>query len=174
MHIPQLCTWAPFLRDQLDCSCFKFCIVSWQCRSFDLTGEVGELDATTLKVDGLDVESTANAQTSIEAVRDAINVVSKAQGYLGAMQNRFEHAINNIDVTAENMTSSNSRIHDTNMAKQMMEYTKMNVLTQSAQAMLAQANQQPQSILQVVLWHYSIARLPRWEAGSLTGREVKI
>ena len=66
------------------------------------------------------------------------------------MQNRLEHTINNLDVAAENMTSANSRIRDTDMAKQMMEYTKMNVLTQAAQAMLAQANQQPQSVLQLL------------------------
>ena len=69
---------------------------------------------------------------------------------MGALQNRLEHTINNLDVTAENLTSANSRIRDTDMAKTMMEYTKTNVVTQAAQAMLAQANQQPQAVLQLL------------------------
>ena len=71
-------------------------------------------------------------------------------GNLGALQNRLEYTINNLDTTSENMTSANSRIRDTDMAKEMMAYTKMNVLTQAAQAMLAQANQQPSAILQLL------------------------
>ena len=66
------------------------------------------------------------------------------------MQNRLEHTINNLDTTAENLSAANSRIRDTDMAKEMMKYTQMNVLVQSAQAMLAQANQQPQSVLQLL------------------------
>ncbi len=69
---------------------------------------------------------------------------------MGALQNRLEHTINNLDVAVENLSSANSRIRDTDMAKEMMNYTKMNVLVQSAQAMLAQANQQPQSVLQLL------------------------
>ena len=80
----------------------------------------------------------------------AINTVSSVRAELGAMQNRLEHTINNLDVASENMQSANSQIRDTDMAKEMMEYTKKNVLTQAAQAMLAQANQQPQSILQLL------------------------
>ena len=82
--------------------------------------------------------------------KSAINTVSSVRAELGAMQNRLEHTINNLDVAAENMQSANSQIRDTDMAKEMMEYTKKNVLTQAAQAMLAQANQQPQSILQLL------------------------
>ena len=82
--------------------------------------------------------------------KSAINTVSSVRAELGAMQNRLEHTINNLDVSAENMQSANSQIRDTDMAKEMMEYTKKNVLTQAAQAMLAQANQQPQSILQLL------------------------
>ncbi len=96
----------------------------------------------------------ADAQTALDKIKtgadSAINKVSAARADLGAMQNRLEHTINNLDVAAENMTAANSRIRDTDMAKQMMEYTKMNVLTQAAQAMLAQANQQPQSVLQLL------------------------
>mgnify|MGYP002513475969 CR=1 FL=1 len=82
--------------------------------------------------------------------KDAIDTVSRVRGTLGAMQNRLEYTINNLDTTAENMTAANSRIRDTDMAKEMMNYTKMNVLTQAAQAMLAQANQQPQAVLQLL------------------------
>jgi flagellin len=122
-------------------------------------------EAITLKVDqglkstNLGVSKTAinvvdktgaNAKNAIETIKTAINTVSGVRGTLGAMQNRLEYTINNLDTTAENMTAANSRVRDTDMAKEMMNYTKMNVLTQAAQAMLAQANQQPQSVLQLL------------------------
>ncbi len=108
------------------------------------------LDATTLSVASLSASSAAEANTSLQAVKEAINTVSTARANLGAIQNRLEYTINNLDTTAENMSSANSRIRDTDMAKEMMNYTKMNVLTQAAQAMLAQANQQPQAVLQLL------------------------
>ena len=108
------------------------------------------LNATALSVATLDVSSASAANTSLQTVKEAINTVSTARANLGAVQNRLEYTINNLDTTAENMTSANSRIRDTDMAKEMMNYTKMNVLTQAAQAMLAQANQQPQSVLQLL------------------------
>ena len=83
-------------------------------------------------------------------IKSAINKVSTNRANLGALQNRLEYTINNLDTTAENMNAANSRIRDTDMAKEMMNYTKMNILTQAAQAMLAQANQQPQAILQLL------------------------
>ena len=95
-------------------------------------------------------KSGAGAKAAIEDIKKAINTVSDVRGTFGAMQNRLEYTINNLDTTAENMTAANSRIRDTDMAKEMMNYTKMNVLTQAAQAMLAQANQQPQSVLQLL------------------------
>ena len=87
---------------------------------------------------------------SIQTVQNAINKVSTNRTDMGALQNRLEDTINNLDTTSENMTAANSRIRDTNMAKEMMNYTKMNILTQAAQSMLAQANQQPQAILQLL------------------------
>ncbi len=108
------------------------------------------LNATALSVATLSVSTAAEANTSLQAVKTAINTVSTARANLGAVQNRLEYTINNLDTTAENMSSANSRIRDTDMAKEMMNYTKMNVLTQAAQAMLAQANQQPQSVLQLL------------------------
>ena len=98
----------------------------------------------------LKVSTTDEANTTLAAVKKAINTVSTARAGLGAIQNRLEYTVNNLDTTAENMTAANSRIRDTDMAKEMMNYTKMNVLTQAAQAMLAQANQQPQSVLQLL------------------------
>ena len=105
-----------------------------------------------LRDTGLMTQDAASAALNLikYGAQSAINIVSSVRADLGAMQNRLEHTINNLDVATENMESSNSRIRDTDMAKEMMEYTKQNVLTQAAQAMLAQANQQPQSILQLL------------------------
>lgn len=110
------------------------------------------LGLKTLRDTGLMTQDAASAALNLikNGAKSAINTVSSVRADLGAMQNRLEHTINNLDVATENMESSNSRIRDTDMAKEMMEYTKQNVLTQAAQAMLAQANQQPQSILQLL------------------------
>jgi len=115
-----------------------------------LTVTVTALDADSLGVSGLSVDDAAAANSAMATVKAAINTVSTARANLGAIQNRLEYTINNLDTTAENMSAANSRIRDTDMAKEMMNYTKMNVLTQAAQAMLAQANQQPQSVLQLL------------------------
>ena len=115
-----------------------------------LNVKVSALDASTLKVSNLVVSSATYANAAISTIRDAINTVSTQRANLGAIQNRLEYTINNLDTTAENMTAANSRIRDTDMAKEMMNYTKMNVLTQAAQAMLAQANQQPQAVIQLL------------------------
>lgn len=115
-----------------------------------VTVSVDKLDASSLKLDTVDVSNQTNAGEAIEVINDAINKVSTNRANLGSLQNRLEYTINNLDTTAENMTAANSRIRDTDMAKEMMNYTKMNILTQAAQAMLAQANQQPQAILQLL------------------------
>ena len=111
---------------------------------------VDDLTAAGVGTDGLDVSSQSAAGNAIDTIKNAINKVSTNRANLGALQNRLEYTINNLDTTNENMTAANSRIRDTDMAKEMMNYTKMNILTQAAQAMLAQANQQPQSILQLL------------------------
>ena len=111
---------------------------------------VSAMSATALSVGSIDVATRSGASSAISAIKDAINAVSTQRAALGALQNRLEHTINNLDVTTENMKSANSRIRDTDMAKTMMEYTQTNVLTQAAQAMLAQANQQPQGVLQLL------------------------
>lgn len=118
---------------------------------------IGDMSSKGLGIDNLratGIMSQDAAAAALDQVKkgadSAINTVSSVRAELGAMQNRLEHTINNLDVATENMESANSRIRDTDMAKEMMEYTKQNVLTQAAQAMLAQANQQPQSILQLL------------------------
>jgi len=111
---------------------------------------IADMSAKGLGLDGLDISTLESAQGAIDTIRTAINTVSTARANMGALQNRLEHTINNLDVSVENLSAANSRIRDTDMAKEMMNYTKMNVLVQSAQAMLAQANQQPQSVLQLL------------------------
>ena len=111
---------------------------------------ISNMTATGLGISTIDISSVAGANAAVTTIKTAIETVSTQRANLGAVQNRLEHTINNLDVTSENMSSANSRIRDTDMAKTMMEYTKMNVLVQSAQAMLAQANQQPQSVLQLL------------------------
>ena len=122
-----------------------------------VTINVGNMSSKGLGIDNLrnvGIMSQDAASAALDQIKNgadsAINTVSSVRAELGAMQNRLEHTINNLDVAAENMESANSQIRDTDMAKEMMEYTKQNVLTQAAQAMLAQANQQPQSILQLL------------------------
>ena len=95
-----------------------------------------------------DLNATASANLTI--IQKAINTVSENRSNLGAVQNRLEHTINNLGTSAENLTAAESRIRDVDMAKEMMEFTKNNILTQASQAMLAQANQYPQGVLQLL------------------------
>ncbi len=111
---------------------------------------IDDMSAKGLGIDKLSVKTQDSAAAAIDTIKDAINKVSSQRADLGAFQNRLEYTINNLDVAVENLSAANSRIRDTDMAKEMMNYTKMNVLVQSAQAMLAQANQQPQSVLQLL------------------------
>jgi flagellin len=109
-------------------------------------------DATSngLGVDSINVSTQSTADTSITTINDAITTVSDMRSELGAIQNRLEHTIKNLDVSSENLQASESRIRDVDMAKGMMEYTKNNILQQAAQSMLAQANQAPQGVLQLL------------------------
>lgn len=111
---------------------------------------IANMSADALGVGGLNIKSAESARAAVDTIKNAINKVSSNRAGMGAMQNRLEYTINNLDVAVENLSAANSRIRDTDMAKEMMNYTKMNVLVQSAQAMLAQANQQPQSVLQLL------------------------
>jgi len=111
---------------------------------------VGDMSSNGLGVKGISVSTQEDANAAIALIDDAINTVSGTRADLGALQNRLEHTVNNLGVTSENLTAAESRIRDVDMAKEMMEYTKNNILSQAAQAMLAQANQQPQGVLQLL------------------------
>ena len=111
---------------------------------------VGDMHTAALGIADIDISTQAGAKASVDKIKSAINSVSSTRGDLGAIQNRLEHTINNLSVTAENMTAAESRIRDVDMANEMMAYTKNNILVQSSQAMLAQANQLPQGVLQLL------------------------
>ncbi|MDN5276735.1 MAG: flagellin [Clostridiales bacterium] len=98
----------------------------------------------------LDVSTAANAGNAVTVIQRAIDRVSAERSKLGAYQNRLEHTINNLGTAAENLTAAESRIRDVDMAQEMMEFTKLNILQQAATAMLAQANQMPQAVLQLL------------------------
>ena len=115
-----------------------------------MTVSVQSMDTTSLGINNIDISTQMGAKSAIDVIKAAINKVSSTRGDLGAVQNRLEHTINNLSVTAENMTSAESRIRDTDIAEEMMAYTKNNILVQSSQAMLAQANQIPQGVLQLL------------------------
>ncbi|RNA67561.1 flagellin [Alteribacter keqinensis] len=99
---------------------------------------------------GIDISSQAAADAAITTINDAIESVSAERSKLGAVQNRLEHTINNLGTSAENLQAAESRIRDVDMAAEMMEMTRSNILSQASQSMLAQANQQPQSVLQLL------------------------
>ncbi|MBU8713669.1 flagellin [Brevibacillus parabrevis] len=101
-------------------------------------------------VSGWSLGSATGASTVLSSIDDVINLVSKARSYLGANQNRLENTINNLNITSENLTAAESRIRDVDMAKEQMQFTKNNILSQASQAMLAQANQLPQGVLQLL------------------------
>ena len=110
------------------------------------------MSAKGLGVNGLKVDGTddTNALSAIDTVKEAIQKVSDQRSSLGAVQNRLEHTINNLDNVVENTTSAESRIRDTDMAEEMVAYSKNNILQQAGQSMLAQANQANQGVLSLL------------------------
>ena len=115
-----------------------------------LTVSVGDMSSSSLGIGGISIATQSGAKAAVDKIKSAINSVSSTRGDLGAIQNRLEHTINNLGVTTENMTAAESRIRDVDMADEMMSYTKNNILVQASQAMLAQANQLPQGVLQLL------------------------
>ncbi len=111
---------------------------------------IDNLSAVGIGTDNLDVSTADAAADAIETINNAINQVSTNRANLGAIQNRLEYTIDNLDNTSENITSANSQIRDTDMATEMMSYTQSNILLQAAQSMLAQANSAPQAVLQLL------------------------
>ncbi len=115
--------------------------------------KLNSMSATTglkLSTSTVNLETRKGATSAIDAIDKAIKNVSSERAKLGAMQNRLEHTINNLGTTSENLAASESRIRDVDMAKEMMEFTKNSILQQAATAMLAQANNQPQGVLQLL------------------------
>jgi flagellin len=111
---------------------------------------IGDMRAEAIGVDKIDISKKFGAQTAVETINNAIEKVSSQRSALGAMQNRLEHTINNVGAASENLSAAESRIRDVDMAKEMMSFTKNSILQQAATAMLAQANQQPQGVLQLL------------------------
>ena len=112
--------------------------------------EIPALQALYLGVKDLDITTEDKATAAIDIVGDAINQLSGIRAKIGAYANRIEHTITNLDNTEENMTAAYSRIMDVDMATEMTEYSTVQVLVQSSTAMLAQANERPQSVLQLL------------------------
>ena len=115
-----------------------------------MTVGINSMSSASLGIGDIDVSTQTGAAAAVDKIKAAINQVSAQRGDLGALQNRLEHTINNWSVTTENSTAAESRIRDVDMAKEMMAYTKNNILVQASQAMLAQANQIPQGVLQLL------------------------
>jgi len=121
-----------------------------QAISIDFTTAGVDIATVATAVSSEDLTSQTGADTAITTIQTAIESVSSGRAYLGAMQNRFEHTITNLSNSSENLTAAESRIRDVDMAKEMSTFSKNNILSQAAQAMLAQANQQPQQVLQLL------------------------
>ena len=111
---------------------------------------ISNMNAATLGVSGLTVEKNSAAGVSMSKIQAAIDKVSTQRSNLGALQNRLEHTINNLDTTSENTSAAESRIRDTDMADEMVRYSKNNILSQAGNSMLAQANQQTQGVLSLL------------------------
>jgi len=112
--------------------------------------KISTMKAGALGVSLVKIDKQTSADKAITTINNALSKVSTQRSALGAVQNRLEHTINNLGATSENLTAAESRIRDTDMAKEMMGFTKNNILMQAAQSMLAQANQQPQGVLQLL------------------------
>ncbi len=109
-----------------------------------------DISARGLGTDQLSLSTPEDANYAIDQIDNAINKTSMVRATFGAIQNRLDYKIENLTTTSENLTEAESNIRDTDMASEMLNYTKYNILQQAAQSMLAQANQQPQGILQLL------------------------
>jgi len=119
--------------------------------SQNITIDIGDMRASAFTdLSTIAVDTATNAEKAVTTINNAINKVSTERSKLGAFQNRLEHTIANLGTSSENLTAAESRVRDVDMAKEMMNFSKNNILSQAAQAMLAQANQQPQGVLQLL------------------------
>ena len=115
-----------------------------------ITVNIDSMNSAGFGVKGIKADTEQDATYAIDAIADAISTVSSQRSSLGAIQNRLEHTINNLDNVVENTTSAESRIRDTDMAEEMVNYSKNNILAQAGQSMLAQANQSNQGVLSLL------------------------
>ena len=115
-----------------------------------LTVQIGDMQAGTLGINAIDISTQAGAESAIPLLDTALDTVSSQRSDLGAVQNRLEHTINNLQVAAENLTAAESRIRDVDVALETTNFVKNQILVQAATAMLAQANVKPQSVLQLL------------------------
>ena len=115
-----------------------------------LEASLAAMDASTLQIDGIDISDQAGAQAALASIEAAINMVSDQRAAFGAIQNRLEHTINNLGVTAENLSAAESRVRNADMAQEMTEFTRYQILVQAGTAMLAHANAVPQSVLKLL------------------------
>jgi flagellin len=111
---------------------------------------ISDMRSSALGVNAIDVSNSTSAESAVTTIQSAIDTVSAERSKLGAYQNRLEHTINNLGTSSENLTAAESRVRDVDMAKEMMNQTKNSILSQAAQAMLAQSNQIPQGVLQLL------------------------
>ncbi len=115
-----------------------------------ITINISKMAASGIGVNGIKVSTTSSARSAISTIKSALQKVSKQRSDLGAVQNRLEHTINNLDNVVENTTSAESRVRDTDMATEMVKYSNTNILAQAGQAMLAQSNQANQGVLSLL------------------------
>jgi len=115
-----------------------------------VTVDIEDMSSVGLGLKGLDISSQEAAGKAIDTIKNAVNLVSMQRGKLGAMQNRLDHTLNNLDATTQNIQAAESQIRDVDMAKEMTQYSKNNILVQAAQSMLAQANSLPQGVLSLL------------------------
>ena len=127
----------------------KLQVGALESQTMDLKISTG-VSSTALKVSAIKVSTNTDAGKAMTSIQNAIETVSKQRSKLGAIQNRLEHTINNLDTNAENTQAAESRIRDTDMADEMVQYSKNNILSQAGQSMLTQANQQTQGVLSLL------------------------
>ena len=111
---------------------------------------IGDMRSTALGISSVDISTAAGAQTAMKTVDSAISKVSAQRAKLGAVQNRLEHTINNLTTSSENLQSAESRVRDLDMSKEMVKFSKNQIISQAGTSMLAQANQSPQNVLQLL------------------------
>ena len=129
---------------------FTFQVGNTAAASDKITVAVSAMTTTGLSVNGLSISTAASAASALASIDFAISTVSAQRSQFGAVQNRLEHTVSNLGVAVENLSASESRIRDTDMAQEMVNYTKSQILSQAGTAMLAQANQAPNSVLSLL------------------------